>query len=422
MAHIVEGSAMFQRIGLWFRSLVFVSTLAFIFCLSAFAEPVIPPDDQGEYYGIMPLGQTGEYYWSQQDITSLLSSVTNISNFLNTINNTLINNLSSGLLNNHNLQYTYTDFHTPSGIYSFSGNWSEALFSSVRWINEWQYQIYNKISDISVQPVVDAVNDIAVYVKYHDIELPPLFVEDFVLGYYSQTALFSYVGQVIPIFYDSGGNVNQHLDGGVTYTVTTHRPLYIDMGNSSSSVNATRQGQLYMSMGYYQYQVGGGPTINQICGHNVSSNTGIIQITSTNSAITLRFSSDYDGPIQFRLHYLGLSEPPKWDSLSSQYGSELEEQSSSLLSDSASLDAKENEMYDSLNSYLGQIDFSPTNIIGTYTSGIAFVSDTFLLIWDNSPALKALITISIMFGLINLFIGRGAKFLQSDIKTRRGGD
>lgn len=73
------------------------------------------------------------------------------------------------------------------------------------------------------------------------------------------------------------------------------------------------------------------------------------------------------------------------------------------------IDQSENfdkQVFQDVNNYIGQLDFGLTDWSDAI-SGISYISNVFMIIWNNSPT--QIITLSLMLGVTSLLLGRGAR-------------
>lgn len=201
--------------------------------------------------------------------------------------------------------------------------------------------------------------------------------------------------------------------GGVSYQI---RYAF----NRDNLDSTTSTGFIQFAPGYYSYSCN--VTLSSLLGVSVTSSSGVISFSNVRN-LTLTLRDDLPANSSFTLAIIPLSSSVVNDqignSLESSFGSSFDQVDKTLSDATTQLDQSENEMYTQLSSDLASIDFNVGSFYDSYILGFDFVNKTFLIIWDNSPALRILITISMMFGLLNLLIGRGARFVQSERRADR---
>lgn len=106
------------------------------------------------------------------------------------------------------------------------------------------------------------------------------------------------------------------------------------------------------------------------------------------------------------LFYGGIVPRSSSDTLSDALNPDQDNKNNELNSEANKQSQQENQLWQNVNTYKSQLDFSLSGW-NEATSGLSYVSNIFMLIWNNSP--RQIITLSLMLGIGMLAIGRGVK-------------
>lgn len=113
-----------------------------------------------------------------------------------------------------------------------------------------------------------------------------------------------------------------------------------------------------------------------------------------------------DGVTLNGVFYGGIVPRSSSDTLSSALNPDQDNKNSELNSEANKQSQQEDQLWQNVNTYKSQLDFSLSGW-NEATSGLSYVSSIFMAIWNNSP--RQIITLSLMLGIGMLAIGRGVK-------------
>lgn len=145
------------------------------------------------------------------------------------------------------------------------------------------------------------------------------------------------------------------------------------------------------------------------------SNAGSVTVKITGLAqILFKFSSV---PSWFVLDIYPADSDQLGDQVFDKVGSSVSDKTSSVNSGVNQLEGLEDQVFGSLDTSLGSIDFSGS-ALGQVVSGFNFIRSVFSAVYSSSPYISVLINLSCMFGVLALFLRVQPRFSRWEREHR----
>lgn len=191
--------------------------------------------------------------------------------------------------------------------------------------------------------------------------------------------------------YNRPNSAGVFLDTGQYYIVCISNQTFVD---NVSFESASSYYTIEKSNSYYR--------------DDTCVNVFLLTVTSPFASMEVSFTAGQSGSINSfnGIFYGGIIPRSSSDTLSSALNPEQDNKNSELNSEANKQSQQENQLWQNVNTYKSQLDFSLSGW-NEATSGLSYVSSIFMAIWNNSP--RQIITLSLMLGIGMLAIGRGVK-------------
>ena len=145
------------------------------------------------------------------------------------------------------------------------------------------------------------------------------------------------------------------------------------------------------------------------------SNSGSVTVKITGlSQILFKFSSV---PSWFVLDIYPADSDQLGDQVFDKVGSSVSDKTSSVNAGVNQLEGLEDQVFGSLDTSLGSIDFSGS-ALGQVVSGFNFIRVVFSAVYSSSPYISVLINLSCMFGVLALFLRVQPRFIRWEREHR----
>lgn len=377
----------------WLVSMVFVVVATFSIALPAFAVD----DDLSDTPA--PISSNQPWYWSARDIQDVIDNTghlaTNFANWTSSWNN-IVSTISSNISSIQSFLVTYL-----SNLASIN-NGINSLLSSVGVTT-------SSFSYVSPSGVVTVPTHTGL-VDLFRLQLSSVsgWLSLFVNHYSNDTLVKG--GFIGSSFLPYERPSNSFASFNTTYHgfVLNHPPQYGD--SYSFGIYFTSGGGIGAQTAFLPVPLSG----------TISMSYGNVFIGSQHldQGDYLRFvvpdkSYNFDPYYPFATFYwvVDSSSTSVVDSLNDSFGSQINDTADEITSADTAISAHESQAFNQINTATAQLDFSDSTFLN-YAAGLGFVSDTFMLIWSNSPVLSGIITVSLMIGAILLILGRGGRLFR----------
>lgn len=145
------------------------------------------------------------------------------------------------------------------------------------------------------------------------------------------------------------------------------------------------------------------------------SSAGSVTVKITGlSQILIKFSS---APAWFVLDIYPADSDQLGDQVFDKVGSSVSDKTSSVNSGVNQLEGLEDQVFGSLDTSIGSIDFSGS-ALGQVVSGFNFIRAVFSAVYSSSPYISVLINLSCMFGVLALFLRVQPRFSRWEREHR----
>lgn len=247
----------------------------------------------------------------------------------------------------------------------------------------------------------------------------------------SPVSLSDYLGPDAIVYFDtrdfdscansSSSNGLFHLNPGAAY---------FNPYNSDNSIALTIQpGNYYLVLGVPGNTNSSfdGITEFNFFGSGVNPSTTMVTTASDNNYFFVVYSFNIDTAVSVRQIWITFKTPLKNGGLitggiipfsddqnaSMAYNPQQDDKNNELNSAANNQSQQEEQLWQNVNTYKSELDFS-LDSWSDAADGLDYVTDVFLLIWNNSPT--QIITLSLMLGIGMLAIGRGVMAARRQAK------